>query len=129
MALMGEDYSSSRLTIHVVCTDGLAQGRHLATIRDKGKIYTACRDGQIPFISGVDMAAVAFHALTDQTTQKAAPVRGCGITDSRSRTSPTRADTEQTAQGVAENSTNPSDWMHSWNRTRQFGVLESCNHE
>lgn len=32
------------------------------------KIFTACGDGKIPFISADDIAAVAFHALTDETS-------------------------------------------------------------
>ena len=35
-------------------------------IRDQSKIYTACGDGRIPFISAIDIAAVAFRALTDE---------------------------------------------------------------
>lgn len=35
------------------------------TIKDEGKIYTACGDGKIPFVSAADIAAVAFHVLTD----------------------------------------------------------------
>ncbi|KAH1614534.1 hypothetical protein KXX21_001420 [Aspergillus fumigatus] len=34
-------------------------------IRDQGKIYTACGQGKIPFISATDIAAVAYRALTD----------------------------------------------------------------
>lgn len=34
-------------------------------IRDQSKIYTACGDGQIPFISATDIAAMAYRALTD----------------------------------------------------------------
>ncbi|KAK2875589.1 hypothetical protein FQN49_001594 [Arthroderma sp. PD_2] len=34
-------------------------------IRDQSKIYTACGDGKIPFVSAIDIAAVAFRALTD----------------------------------------------------------------
>ncbi|KAL8717228.1 MAG: hypothetical protein Q9225_005513 [Loekoesia sp. 1 TL-2023] len=36
------------------------------TIKNEGKIYTACGDGKIPFISAGDIAAVAFYALTDE---------------------------------------------------------------
>ena len=38
---------------------------HQITIKEEGKIYTACQDGKIPFVSARDIAAVAFHALTD----------------------------------------------------------------
>lgn len=34
-------------------------------IRDQGKIYTACGQGKIPFVSATDIAAVAYRALTD----------------------------------------------------------------
>ncbi|BDD64234.1 hypothetical protein MAP00_009072 [Monascus purpureus] len=34
-------------------------------IRDQGKIYTACGQGKIPFVSATDIAAVAYCALTD----------------------------------------------------------------
>ena len=36
------------------------------TITQLGKIYTACQDGKIPFVSADDIARVAFHALTDE---------------------------------------------------------------
>ena len=35
------------------------------TITQLGKIFTACQDGVIPFVSADDIASVAFHALTD----------------------------------------------------------------
>ncbi|GFF30969.1 festuclavine dehydrogenase subunit FgaFS [Aspergillus udagawae] len=34
-------------------------------IRDQSKIYTACGQGKIPFVSATDIAAVAYRALTD----------------------------------------------------------------
>ncbi|KFZ00293.1 hypothetical protein V500_01106 [Pseudogymnoascus sp. VKM F-4518 (FW-2643)] len=34
-------------------------------IRDQSKIYTACGEGKIPFVSAIDIAAVAFRAITD----------------------------------------------------------------
>ncbi|KAL9089281.1 MAG: hypothetical protein Q9165_005849 [Trypethelium subeluteriae] len=41
--------------------------RHIGrkTIKLEGKIYTACGDAKIPFISATDIAHVAFRALTD----------------------------------------------------------------
>ncbi|KAG4428982.1 hypothetical protein IFR05_015535 [Cadophora sp. M221] len=45
--------------------ENFAEWQYPATIKDEGKIYTACGDGKIPFISADDIAAVAFHALTD----------------------------------------------------------------
>jgi len=49
-----------------VYIENFCQRWHLATIQDKGKIYTACGEGKIPFISAMDVAAVAFRALTDE---------------------------------------------------------------
>ncbi|KAL9044799.1 MAG: hypothetical protein Q9214_002088 [Letrouitia sp. 1 TL-2023] len=34
-------------------------------IKDVGKIYSACGDGKIPFVSAKDVGAMAFRALTD----------------------------------------------------------------
>lgn len=39
---------------------------HFASIKDEGKIYTASGDGKVPFIAALDIAAVAFRALTDE---------------------------------------------------------------
>ncbi|KAI9787066.1 MAG: hypothetical protein M1816_007737 [Peltula sp. TS41687] len=39
---------------------------HRLTIKDEDKIYSACGDGKIPFISAMDIAAMAFHALADE---------------------------------------------------------------
>src|SRR6187402_1923538 len=46
-------------------TENLSEWQYLKSIKNEGKIYTACGDGKIPFISATDIAAVAFHALTD----------------------------------------------------------------
>lgn len=46
--------------------ENFAEGAHLATIKGESKIYTACGDGKIPFIGVKDIAAIAFHALTDE---------------------------------------------------------------
>ena len=51
-----------------VYADNFCQRWHLGTIRNAGKIYTACGEGKIPFISATDIAAVAFRALTDEKT-------------------------------------------------------------
>jgi len=48
--------------------ENFSQRWHLATIQDEGKMYTACGEGKIPFISAMDIAAVAFRALTDEKT-------------------------------------------------------------
>lgn len=39
---------------------------HLNTIRDSSQIITAAGNGKLPFVSADDIAAVAFHALTDE---------------------------------------------------------------
>ncbi|EED85772.1 predicted protein [Postia placenta Mad-698-R] len=41
-------------------------GTHHLTIKDEGKIFTACGDGKIPYISAADIAAVASRTLTDE---------------------------------------------------------------
>ena len=46
--------------------ENFVEQRHLTTIKDEGKIYTATGNGKIPFIATVDIAAVAFRALTDE---------------------------------------------------------------
>lgn len=38
------------------------------TITKLGQIFTACRDGEIPFVSADDIAKVAFRALTNETS-------------------------------------------------------------
>ncbi|KAL2071799.1 hypothetical protein VTL71DRAFT_13034 [Oculimacula yallundae] len=45
--------------------ENFGEWQYPGTIKDENKIYTACADGKIPFISAEDIAAVAFHALTD----------------------------------------------------------------
>ncbi|KAG8531830.1 uncharacterized protein KY384_003466 [Bacidia gigantensis] len=40
--------------------------QYVHTIKNEGKIYSACGDGKIPFVSTKDIAAVAFRALTDE---------------------------------------------------------------
>lgn len=39
---------------------------HLSTIREEGLIYSACEDGNVPFVDAADIAEVALHALTDE---------------------------------------------------------------
>lgn len=43
----------------------LEQG-HRFSIKGESKIYTACDDGKIPFVSTKDIANVVFRALTDE---------------------------------------------------------------
>jgi len=49
--------------------ENFSEGEHLTTIRGEGKIYTACGDGKVPFISAGDIAAVAFRALLNEKAQ------------------------------------------------------------
>ncbi|MCJ1251585.1 hypothetical protein MMC30_008820 [Trapelia coarctata] len=46
--------------------ENLSEEAQRFLIKDTGKIYTACGDGKVPFISTTDIAAVAFKALTDK---------------------------------------------------------------
>jgi hypothetical protein len=39
---------------------------HFETITQYNKLFTACADGKIPWVSAGDIALVAFHALTDE---------------------------------------------------------------
>jgi hypothetical protein len=45
--------------------ENFSERQHKASIRDEGKIYTACGDGKIPFVSATDIAAVAMRLLID----------------------------------------------------------------
>jgi uncharacterized protein YbjT (DUF2867 family) len=45
--------------------------QHLPSIVQEGRLYSATRDGRVPFIDAADIAAVAVKALTD-------PVRASG---------------------------------------------------
>lgn len=49
--------------------ENFSEWEQVVLIRDESKIYTACGDGKIPFISADDIAAVAFRALTDEKPQ------------------------------------------------------------
>ncbi|TAQ87955.1 hypothetical protein B7494_g3713 [Chlorociboria aeruginascens] len=44
----------------------------IASIRNENKIYTACGNGKVPFVSVHDIAVVAFHALTDEKSHNTA---------------------------------------------------------
>lgn len=46
--------------------------RDIASLKNEGRIYTACEDGKIPFISAGDIANVAFHALTAENSHDTA---------------------------------------------------------
>lgn len=45
--------------------ENFTEGAHRETMKQLGKIYSATGDGKIGFVSAHDIAAVAFHALTD----------------------------------------------------------------
>ncbi|MFC9708390.1 NmrA family NAD(P)-binding protein [Paenibacillus sp. NPDC056933] len=45
--------------------ENFTEGPHRETMKQLGKIYSAAGDGKIGFVSADDIAAVAFHALTD----------------------------------------------------------------
>ncbi|KAL9604525.1 MAG: hypothetical protein Q9219_000490 [cf. Caloplaca sp. 3 TL-2023] len=47
-------------------------GREVSNLKDKGKIYTACGDGKIPFVSAEDIAAVALRGLVDKKSHNTA---------------------------------------------------------
>ena len=51
-------------------------------IQKEGKIYSACEDGKVVVISTTDIAAVAFRALTDESTQYRLRPWGYRTTDS-----------------------------------------------
>ncbi|KAH6677490.1 hypothetical protein B0J14DRAFT_536068 [Halenospora varia] len=53
----------------LLCTwfmENFLDWQHHASIKNEGKIYSACADGRIPFISASDIAATAFRTLTDE---------------------------------------------------------------
>ena len=45
--------------------ENFCERQNLYTIKEQGKIYTACGDGKVPFVSAADIAAIAYHALVD----------------------------------------------------------------
>jgi hypothetical protein len=58
----------SRTTlIYLPQTENLSEPGHghFETITQHNKLFTACADGKIPWVSADDIALVAFHALTD----------------------------------------------------------------
>ncbi|CAG8949661.1 hypothetical protein HYFRA_00003979 [Hymenoscyphus fraxineus] len=46
--------------------EDFSEMQHVVSIRDNSQIITAAGDGKLPFVSADDIAAVAFHALTDE---------------------------------------------------------------
>ncbi|KAJ7215192.1 hypothetical protein C8J57DRAFT_1096375 [Mycena rebaudengoi] len=59
---IGVEYTVLRATWFM---ENFSQWQHRETITKEAKIYTFCADGKAPFISAADIAAVAFHCLTD----------------------------------------------------------------
>ena len=45
--------------------ENYSEDEHSYSIKGENKIYSAFGDGKIPFVNATDIAAVAFHALTD----------------------------------------------------------------
>lgn len=45
--------------------ENFSEQHHHVTIREEDKIYSGTAGGKIPFVSADDIAAVAYHALTD----------------------------------------------------------------
>ncbi|THC99501.1 hypothetical protein EYZ11_001050 [Aspergillus tanneri] len=58
-------YLSRRARALTRQTENLSEESPGSVIKDHSKIYTACGAGRIPFVCATDIAAVAFHALTD----------------------------------------------------------------
>jgi festuclavine dehydrogenase len=52
-------------------TENFSEMQHMLSIRDEDKIITATGEGKVPFVSADDIAAVAFHALTDELPHNA----------------------------------------------------------
>ncbi|RHZ57224.1 uncharacterized protein CDV56_102920 [Aspergillus thermomutatus] len=65
MGMVWQHFLNNKIDYCVLRPKNLSEEAPCAVIRDQSKIYTACGDGKIPFISAIDIAAVAFRALTD----------------------------------------------------------------
>lgn len=46
--------------------ENLSEHWYRKSLVDDGKIYTACEDSKIAFVSATDIAAVAFRTLVDE---------------------------------------------------------------
>jgi festuclavine dehydrogenase len=62
LASLNMDYAILRPTWFM---ENFSEMEHCTSIREKDSIITAAKDGKVPFVSAVDIAAVAFRALTD----------------------------------------------------------------
>ena len=48
--------------------ENFSEMEHFRTIVEEDKIITAAGDGKVPFVSANDIAAIAYKALTDETS-------------------------------------------------------------
>jgi festuclavine dehydrogenase len=51
--------------------ENFSEEEHMLSIRDEDRIITGTGEGKVPFVSADDIAAVAFHALTDEVPHNA----------------------------------------------------------
>jgi len=51
--------------------ENFSEEEHMLSVRDEDRIITATGEGKVPFVSADDIAAVAFHALTDEVPHNA----------------------------------------------------------
>lgn len=54
--------------------ENFTAGKHIRFNVEKGEVYSATGKGKIPWISARDIAAVAYHALTDKESFDRDPV-------------------------------------------------------
>ena len=62
---LGVEYAILRPTWFM---ENFSEMQHVHTIRDQDLIITGTGSGKVPFVSAEDIAAVAFKALTDETS-------------------------------------------------------------
>ncbi|KAM3077553.1 hypothetical protein ACMFMG_006890 [Clarireedia jacksonii] len=74
MGMVHEHLSSLKLDYAVLrptwFMENFSEQHHRATIRDTSSITSATGNGKVPFVSADDIAAVGFHALTDENLQR-----------------------------------------------------------
>jgi festuclavine dehydrogenase len=51
--------------------ENFSEEEYMLSVRDEDRIITATGEGKVPFVSADDIAAVAFHALTDEVPHNA----------------------------------------------------------
>ncbi len=73
---MGLLLSTSSLLFNCAngATENFSDMQHMLSIRDGDEIITATGEGKVPFVPADDIAAVAFHALTDEVPHNADPL-------------------------------------------------------